>query len=110
MASKDLFWVGSARDDLREFPEDARKIAGHQLHLVQLGLQPDDWKPMPSVGAGVYEIRVRTEVERRVFYIARHAEGSTCSTPSRSGRDRRGSRTSTRAGSAWPNWLGFAAR
>jgi phage-related protein len=38
MATKDLFWVGSALDDLRGFPEDARKLAGHQLHLVQLGL------------------------------------------------------------------------
>jgi len=75
MASKDLFWVGSARDDLREFPEDARKLAGHQLHLVQLGLDPDDWKPMPSIGPGVQEIRIHTGVEHRVFYVAKFAEG-----------------------------------
>lgn len=58
MAMKVLFWVGSSRDDLSQFPEDARRMAGHQLHLVQIGLEPDDWKPMPSVGAGVYEIRL----------------------------------------------------
>jgi phage-related protein len=75
MATKDLFWVGSALDDLREFPEDARKLAGHQLHVVQLGLEPDDWKPMPSVGPGVYELRIRTDVEHRVFYVAKFAEG-----------------------------------
>jgi phage-related protein len=75
MASKDLFWVGSARDDLREFPEDARKLAGHQLHLVQLGLEPDDWKPMPSIGSGVQEIRIHTRVEHRIFYVAKFSEG-----------------------------------
>jgi phage-related protein len=68
---KDLFWVGSAKDDLRDFPEDARRMAGHQLHRVQLGLEPDDWKPMPSVGSGVYEIRIHTHVEHRVFYVAK---------------------------------------
>ena len=50
-------------------------MAGHQLHRVQMGLEPDDWKPMPSVGQGVYEIRIHTAVEHRVFYIARFPEG-----------------------------------
>lgn len=72
---KPLFWVGSARQDLRAFPEDARRIAGHELHLVQEGLEPDDWKPMTNVGPGVYELRVHTGVEHRVFYVAKFAEG-----------------------------------
>jgi phage-related protein len=42
---------------------------------VQLGLQPGDWKPMPTVGSGVYEIRIHTAVEHRVFYVAKFAEG-----------------------------------
>ena len=75
MSGKDLFWVGSALDDLRDFPPGARREAGHQLHLVQLGMEPGDWKPMPTVGSGVYEIRIRTEVEHRVFYIAKFTEG-----------------------------------
>jgi phage-related protein len=75
MPGKDLFWVGSSLSDLRAFPEDARREAGHQLHLVQVGLQPDDWKPIPTVGSGVYEIRIHTAVEHRVFYVAKFAEG-----------------------------------
>jgi phage-related protein len=75
MAAKGLFWSGSALRDVRDFPEDARREAGHQLHLVQMGLEPDDWKPMPSVGPGVYELRIHTAVEHRVFYIAKFAEG-----------------------------------
>lgn len=72
---KDLFWVGSALEDLRAFPEDARRLAGHQLHLVQQGLEPHDWKPMMDIGPGVYELRVRTAVEHRVFYVAKFNEG-----------------------------------
>lgn len=30
---------------------------------------------MPTVGQGVYEIRIRTDVEYRVLYIAKFAEG-----------------------------------
>jgi phage-related protein len=37
---------------------------------VQHGLDPDDWKPMTSVGPGVREIRVQTELAHRVFYLA----------------------------------------
>jgi phage-related protein len=37
---------------------------------VQHGLDPDDWKAMTSVGPGVREIRIRTELAHRVFYVA----------------------------------------
>jgi phage-related protein len=74
-AMKKLLWVGSALQDIRAFPEDARRMAGHNLHLVQEGLEPDDWKPMTSVGPGVYELRIRTGMEHRVFYVVKFAEG-----------------------------------
>jgi len=73
--TKPLFWVGTSLEDLRVFPADARRIAGHQLHLVQEGLDPADWKPMATVGSGVYELRIRTRLEHRVFYIAKLSEG-----------------------------------
>jgi phage-related protein len=41
---------------------------------VQQGLVPDDWKPMPSVGAGVAEIRVHTTLEHRIVYVAKFEE------------------------------------
>jgi phage-related protein len=72
---KPIVWTGSSLDDLRAFPEDARRIAGFELRRVQQGLQPTDWKPMVSVGAGVEEIRVHSGQEHRVFYIARFDEG-----------------------------------
>lgn len=72
---KPVHFVGSSRDDLRAFAEDARETAGHQLFKVQQGKEPDDWKPMPTVGAGVNEIRVRDESRGyRVLYLAKFEE------------------------------------
>jgi phage-related protein len=75
MAEKPLYWLGSSLDDLRGFPDDVRRAAGYELGQVQQGLLPSDWKPMTAVGAGVYEIRLHTGVEHRVFYVAKFEEG-----------------------------------
>ena len=64
-------WAGTARIDLRGFPKEAREVAGYQLFQVQQGLDPADWKPMPTVGPGVREIRVHTQGEYRVIYVAK---------------------------------------
>ena len=69
-----MLWLGTARDDLRGFPADARQVAGFQLWRVQRGLEPNDWKPMPVVSLGVREIRVRTDLEHRVIYLAKFNE------------------------------------
>ncbi len=61
-------------EDVRAFPAGARCEAGYQLYRVQMGLMPNDWKPMPAVGRAVHEIRVRSSGERRVFYVARFQE------------------------------------
>lgn len=72
---KPVHFVGSSREDLREFPDDARETAGHQLFKVQQGKEPDDWKPLPTIGAGVNEIRVWEESGTyRVLYLAKFAE------------------------------------
>ena len=67
-----LTFAGSSRDDLRAFPDAARGKAGFELRRVQDGREPSDWKPMPSVGAGVREIRVRDDNgdAYRVIYYA----------------------------------------
>ncbi|ESW64236.1 type II toxin-antitoxin system RelE/ParE family toxin [Mesorhizobium sp. C280B] len=68
---KVIEWLGSSRADVRAFPEYARIEAGWQLELVQRGDDPDDWKPMQIVGAGVREIRVREASGAfRVIYLA----------------------------------------
>ncbi|KGM30727.1 type II toxin-antitoxin system RelE/ParE family toxin [Inquilinus limosus] len=72
---KPLRFLGDSLRSLRESPSDARQDAGYQLDWVQRGKQPDDFKPMPSVGRGVEEIRVRDETGAyRVIYTARLAD------------------------------------
>jgi len=64
--------MGSAKDDLSAFPKSARIRAGHELFMVQVGREPDDWKPMPTVGPGACEIRVRDQAGAfRVIYVAK---------------------------------------
>jgi phage-related protein len=67
-----LQFMGTAKDDLSEFPATAKKRAGYELFMVQVGREPDDWKPMPTVGRGACEIRVRDPAGAfRVMYVAR---------------------------------------
>lgn len=53
-----------------DLPAPARREAGHDLWLVQAGLTPRDWWPMPEVGLGVIELRIHSSGEHRVFYVA----------------------------------------
>jgi len=68
---KPLNFIGSSLDDLRNFPEEARKAAGFELYAVQRELEPRDWKPMPSIGRGVKEIRIHVLGEWRIIYVAK---------------------------------------
>jgi phage-related protein len=68
---KQIVFRATSLDDLRSFPAAARRMAGFQLDRVQHGEEPNDWKPMASVGRGVREIRVRTaDGGFRVIYVA----------------------------------------
>ncbi len=71
---KPLRFIKSSRNDLRDFPTEARRIAGEQLMLVQAGKMPEDWKQMLSVGPGAMEIRIHQPDEYRVIYVAKFAE------------------------------------
>ena len=72
---KPVEFQGSSLDDLRDFPLTARRDAGYQLNQVQNGEEPDDWKPMNTIGHGVKEIRIRDAAGAfRVIYIAKFAD------------------------------------
>jgi phage-related protein len=75
MAIKPLRFRGNSLEALREFSADARQAAGFQLDRVQRGLEPDDCKPMATVGSGVQELRVWDEAGTfRAIYLAKLAE------------------------------------
>ena len=67
---KDVRFVSSSLNDLRAFPKAPRQDMGRQINRVQQGLDPQDWKPMPRVGRGVREIRIRDESNNyRCMYV-----------------------------------------
>ena len=71
---KPLRWLGDSLDAVKEFSDEAKRSAGHQLGLIQAGLDPLDWKSMEIVGAGTKEIRIRAETGYRVFYVAKFSD------------------------------------
>ncbi len=68
---KVIEWMGKAYEDLCRFPDAAKHEAGYQLHLVQTGDEPGDWKPMKTIGQGAKEIRINEDGAYRIIYVAR---------------------------------------
>ena len=48
---KVLYWLGASLEDLRKLPDGVKSEVGLDLYLVQCGMPPRDWKPIPEVGA-----------------------------------------------------------
>jgi phage-related protein len=72
---KHLSFLGNSLDEIRDFPVDARRQVGFQIDRLQNGLDPNDWKPMKTIGPGVREIRVRdVDGAFRVIYLAALAD------------------------------------
>lgn len=69
---KPIRWLGATRDDIRDQRMDIRYEFGQQLLRVQMGLMPNNYKPMSAVGPGAYEIRVRdADGIARLMYVAK---------------------------------------
>ena len=71
---KSLVWLAASLEDVKAFPDAARREIGYQLFRIQSGLEPSDWKPIPSVGRGVKDIRIHRENQYRVIYTATFKE------------------------------------
>ena len=71
---KRIEWEGSTYKDLCAAPKEVRRQAGYELLQVQYGQEPSDWKPMNTVGKGVKEIRIHTNNEYRVLYVAKFTD------------------------------------
>ena len=72
---KRISFIGRSLNDLKQFPEDAKREAGFQLDKVQRGIEPSDWKPIKTVGTSVREIRIKDDQGiYRVIYVAKYAD------------------------------------
>jgi phage-related protein len=55
--TKPLEWLGSSRDDLKQFPQEVQSDMGYALYIAQTGMKHSSCKPLKGFqGAGVIEI------------------------------------------------------
>ncbi len=67
-----VVWEGDSREVLQAFPEDVRQNFGFELWQLQQGERPRDYRPLPSIGTGVLELRDQDErAWYRVIYLSR---------------------------------------
>lgn len=68
---KDIDFLGDSLDNIRAFSDEAKDDVGYQLDKVQRGQNPDNWKPLKTVGAGVKEIRTKVSdgIYRTVYIV-----------------------------------------
>jgi phage-related protein len=69
---KPVKWLGTTLEDIRNQSEDIQDQLGYQLDRVQLGLRPNNYRPMSTVGPGTVEIRVADAANiARLMYVAK---------------------------------------
>ena len=72
---KEVEFEGDSLERIKGFPEVAKQRTGYEIHKLQCGENPTNFKPVRNVGAGVFEIRVDSEGSWfRVFYVAKFEE------------------------------------
>lgn len=69
---KEICFLGDTLDCIRDFPSVIKQRVGYELHRVQSGLMPTDFKMMKTIGHGVVEVRLRDDSGAfRVIYTAK---------------------------------------
>ena len=73
---KPVEWLGSARDDLRDLPDEVQDFFGYALFLAQTGDKHFSAKPLKGFpGAGVLEVvHQQDKSAYRAVYTVRFAE------------------------------------
>lgn len=67
-----IAWEGDSREVLKSFPESVKQNFGFELWQLQQGERPSDYRPLPSIGSGVFELRDQDErAWYRVIYLSR---------------------------------------
>ncbi len=65
-------WEGDSKAVLQSFPQDVRQNFGFELWQLQQGERPRDYRPLSSIGTGVFELRDQdARAWYRVIYLSR---------------------------------------
>jgi phage-related protein len=74
-----IAWEGDSKEVISSFPDEVKYNLGFDLRLLQQGQQPTDYRPMSSVGPGVFELRDQDErTWYRVIYLSRVSRRNSC--------------------------------
>jgi len=68
---KDVEFCGQSLNVIRNFGTASKRVAGYQLDRIQHGLDPQNWKPMATIGSGVREIRIQEQGQFRIIYVTK---------------------------------------
>ncbi len=73
---KDTIYLGSSAKDIEAFSVKARQRIATALYAINanIKLNPKELKYMPTVGIGVYELRIKADKQYRIFFIAKFKE------------------------------------
>ncbi len=67
-----VVWEGDAREIRKSFPREVKHNFGFEIWQLQQGEQPGGYRSLPSIGAGVFELRDQDEgAWYRVVYLSR---------------------------------------
>jgi len=70
---KPVIYCGNSAKEINSFETKAKQRVLRLFDMLRIGLElhPNDFKYMGVVGEGVYELRIRTVKQHRVFYVAK---------------------------------------
>ena len=73
---KKIVYIGSAEKEIAKFPMVAKQRIATALTAiaVDLNLNPREFKYISTIGVGVYELRLKIDLQYRVFYVAKYHE------------------------------------
>jgi len=58
-----VVWLGNTKRNAQAFPDEAKKLIGDELRLIQYGEMPAKTKPFKGLGSGILEIAIRYDRE-----------------------------------------------
>jgi phage-related protein len=65
-------WEGDSKEVLSGFPAGVKQNLGFELWQLQQGERPTDYRPLSSIGSGVFELRDQDErAWYRAVYLSR---------------------------------------
>lgn len=71
---RSVIFEGDSLAMIRKFPDEARHRSGYEIDRVQRDLEPENWRPFPSIGQGVREIQIQMGRQYRIIYTVKIAD------------------------------------